>query len=307
MLSQKYIKNLAVEAGFDLCGVAPCRRQTDGENYFRHWLDSGYSGGLAYLSRNTDVRFDPSRLVADARTVVVCAISYRNDISAGYPDSCRTKIASYACTADYHDTIRRMLRGMLATMRNEYPDLQGRAFVDSAPLLEKQFAIDAGLGRRGRQSLLVTPQYGTFVLLGELVLDKECDQYDAPMEGAGCGECRRCVESCPVGAILQERAVDASRCISCATVEANARKTDGEEYVEKNLHGWIFGCDECQSCCPYNRNALPRRSALMEPLFDPRSMDAGKWLEMSDEEFSERFGTTPLARSGPEAIKRNLK
>lgn len=300
MLASEYIKNAAERAGFDLCGITRCRHLSENERVFRQWLADGRSGGLDYLERNIEKRFDPSKLVAGARSAIVCAVSYKNAISDGYPSACRAKIASYACTTDYHSTIKQMLFSLLAKLKEQYPTLEGRAFTDSAPLAEKQLAVDAGLGWTGRQSLLVTPQYGTFVLLGELIVSEEVDRYDSPVED-GCGECRRCVEACPAGALLATRSADASKCISRATVEARQGKADDAV----NLHGWIFGCDECQSCCPYNRRAPQHRNSAFDMLFDPRTITADNWDRMSDEEFRERFGTTPLMRSGLAAIKEN--
>ena len=185
MLDHRNIKRLAAGEGFDLCGIAPCRHLAENEARFREWLAAGYQSSLDYLERNADKRFDPRRLVERARTAVVCAVAYKNRASEGYPPGCRTRIASYACAADYHATIRDRLRRMLAALKAAHPALEGRAFVDTAPLCEKQLAVEAGLGWIGRQSLLVTPQYGSFVLLGELILTDEADAYDAPFEGGG--------------------------------------------------------------------------------------------------------------------------
>ena len=302
MLSSLYIKDAAIRAGFDLCGIARCRYFADNEKFFRKWLEEGCSGGLEYLGRNLDKRFDPSRLVPNAKTVVICAVSYKNPVSDGYSEGAQAKIASYACSTDYHDTLKAMLRQVFALLKESCPTLSGRIFVDSAPILEKQFAVEAGLGWIGRQSLLVTPEYGTFVVLGELVLTEEVDNYDSPLRDVGCGECRRCVEACPAGAVLPSRSIDASRCISCATVEAKHRTAD----TANDLHGWIFGCDECQSCCPYNRRAPQHRLPAFDPLFDPREITVDNWLQMNDEEFNKKFAATPLSRCGLEILKRNL-
>ena len=157
MIRTEAIKKFAAEAGFDLCGVASCRHFADSEARFRDWLARGYQSSLGYLERNLDKRFDPRRLVEGAETAVVCAVSYKNRFGEGYPDGCRTKIASYACTKDYHTTIRRMLGTLFDALRTEYPRLGGRLFCDTAPVLEKQLAVEAGLGWIGRQSLLVRP------------------------------------------------------------------------------------------------------------------------------------------------------
>lgn len=297
MIEIATVKKVAANVGFDLCGVAECRRFDGDEAFFREWISRGYASSLDYLRRNLDKRFDASQLVEGARTVAVCAVSYKNFVSDGYPSDSRTKVASYACCNDYHTTIKGMLRRMSASLREIYPSLSGRMFVDSAPILEKRYAVEAGLGWIGRQSLLITPQFGSFVLLGELVLCDECDSYDEPLRTAGCGECRRCIEACPNGAIA-DRHIDTSKCISCATVE----RFDGTA----DLHGWIFGCDECQTCCPYNKIAPMHANAEFDPVFDPLAMSADDWSSMTAAEFAERFSATPMSRSGIERIRSNV-
>lgn len=304
MLSREHIRKCAAAAGFDRCGVARCRPLAANERWFRQWLGAGCQSSLAYLERNVAKRFDPALLVERARTAVVCAVSYKSRISAGYPENWRAKIASYACNRDYHDTIRAMLRQLFDALRAEHPGLTGRAFVDTAPLAEKQLAVEAGLGWIGRQSLLVTPEYGTFVLLGELLLCDEADTYDTPLagaaEGVGCGSCRACIDRCPTGAIVAPRVVDTRRCIACHTVERPPE-------VPVDLHGWIFGCDACQSCCPYNHRAPGHRNPAFDPLFDPGDFPPERWLALEEAEFAERFGSTPLTRSGLERIRQNCR
>ncbi len=299
MIEYDVIRNSAFDAGFDLCGVTSCRHLERNEAWFGEWLRLGYQASLGYMERNAGKRFDPRRLLEGAATAVVCAVGYKNPVGEGYPEGHRTKVASYACTADYHTTIRAMLERVLAGLRERYPGLGGRAFVDTAPLAEKQLAVEAGLGWIGRQSLLVTPRLGTYVLLGELLLCDQADRYDPPFEGSRCGRCGNCIESCPTGAIVSPRVVDAGRCISCHTIE---REPSGKV----GLDGWIFGCDACQSCCPYNRKAPMHRNRAFDSLFDPRTMDAAEWLAMDEAEFGERMGATPLVRSGLRRIQRNI-
>ena len=191
-----------------------------------------------------------------------------------------------------------MLGDLFGRLRAAEPALAGRAFVDSAPLVEKQLAVEAGLGWIGRQSLLVTPRFGSFVLLGELVLDAACDRYDEPLAGAGCGSCRRCVEACPTGAVCNDRAIDARRCISCHTIE----RTPAAEIA---LDGWIFGCDACQSRCPYNLRAPLHLHPAFDPLLDPLSFPPERWLAMEEAEFRTSFGRTPLMRSGLRRLQAN--
>ena len=300
MILSDHIKSAAQRLGFDLCGIARCQNFEVNERAYMRWLELGYDSSLGYMRNHLDKRFDVCQLVDGAKTVVVCAVSYKSEISGGYAESNRCKIASYACNRDYHKTLKKMLLRLLAELQSQYPQLQGRAFVDSAPLLEKQYAVEAGLGWIGRQSLLVTPEFGSYVLLGELVLDVEADVYDAPYEGVGCGECRRCMEACPTSAIVAPMTINTAKCISCRTIE-----TENDTNID--LHSWIFGCEECQNCCPYNRRAAMHRNEAFNPLFDPRDISAEQWLAMSEEEFSVRFSTTPLKRSGLERIKENIK
>ena len=300
MILSDHIKSAAQRLGFDLCGIARCQNFEVNERAYMRWLELGYDSSLGYMRNHLDKRFDVRQLVDGAKTVVVCAVSYKSEISGGYTESDRCKIASYACNRDYHKTLKKMLLRLLAELQSQYPQLQGRTFVDSAPLLEKQYAVEAGLGWIGRQSLLVTPEFGSYVLLGELVLDVEADVYDAPYEGVGCGECRRCMEACPTSAIVAPMTINTAKCISCRTIE-----TENDTNID--LHGWIFGCEECQNCCPYNRRAAMHRNEAFNPLFDPRDISAEQWLAMSEEEFSTRFGVTPLKRSGLERIKKNIK
>lgn len=302
MIRSEIIKDLARSAGFDLCGIVRCRYFAENEQYFREWLAAGYGGDLHYLERNLDKRFDVSRLVEGAKSVVVCAVNYKSERSLGYPADCHTKIASYACNRDYHSTIKEMLSTLYSALKAEYPTLKARIFTDSAPLLEKRLAVEAGLGWIGRQSLLVTPQFGTFVLLGELVIDEEADIYDSPFEGSRCGECHRCIEACPKSAILPTKNIDARHCISRLTIE----KQSNAMPVSTDLNGWIFGCDECQSCCPFNRLTPNAANRYFSTPFDPVEISSDEWLSMSEQEFSDRFGHTPLIRSGLQRIRQNI-
>ena len=299
MLHLGHIKQLARDVGFDLCGIAQCRNLEDDRAFLEGWIEAGKASSLEYLKRNIYRRADASQLVEGAKSVVVCGVAYKNHISDGYPAGHKAKVASYACTTDYHLTIKQMLFELCNRLKEVEPTLSARCFVDSAPLFEKRYAVEAGLGWIGRQSLLVTPEYGTFVLLGEIVMTAECDHYDKPLVSVGCGECRRCVEACPNSAV-NERHIDTSRCISCATIE---RLGEGEQC---DLHGWIFGCDECQTVCPYNRKTSYFSNPKFAPIFSPNKMTPEEWLALSEEEFLGKFGETPLERATLLRIKSNL-
>ena len=299
-MDTRRIKQLAHEVGFDLCGITPAQHLKAGEERFQQWLNRGYGASLEYMHRNCDKRFDARLLVDGARSVVVCGVSYKNDADDEYYHHCRTKIASYARNRDYHKSVKKMLLQLLKKLQEHYPTLQGRAFVDSAPISEKLHAVEAGLGWVGGQSLLITPQFGSYIHLGLLVLCDDVDFYDKPYQGVGCGECHRCRDACPTGAIVGHGTIDTRRCISCHTIEAAPSN-------EIDLNGWIFGCDECQRHCPYNKIAPPHSNEAFNPLFDPAEFGAEQWLAMSEEEFSATFAATPLKRSGLKRIQQNAE
>ena len=293
MLHLDHIKSVAHSVGFDLCGVAPCRVFAEDSRFLESGLERGYGSGLDYLSRNGDKRCDCTKLVEGAASVIVCGVAYKNSFSSGYSAECQQKIASYALTTDYHTTIKQMLRDMCAALKQHYPTLSGRCFSDSAPVFEKRYAVEAGLGWIGRQSLLITPTFGSFVLLGVAIINAPCDHYDSPYTANGCHNCHRCVEACPNNAII-ERHIDTRRCISCATVEGRTTTP---------LHGWIFGCDICSSVCPYNAAAPAATNSAFAPTFNPVEVD---WNKMSEAEFNSHFAHTPLSRTSLEALKQRV-
>lgn len=300
MISKKVIINHALEVGFDLVGITTAEPLNSERAYFEAWMSEGNHSTLDYLSRNIEKRFAPQLLVEGARSVIVCAVSYLSPISRGYSSECRTKIASYALARDYHLTIKEMLFELGNRLGSKVEGLKFRAFTDSAPLAEKSLAVRAGLGWIGRNSLLVTPRFGSMILLGELVINQDVDNYDKPFYEQRCGSCRVCIENCPNGAILENRLIDTRRCISCRTIERE------DENNELSLHGWIFGCDSCQSLCPYNRRAPLHTNKRFDPIIDIESISEERLNSMSEEEFQAIAGTTPLTRSGLERIRSNI-
>lgn len=301
MISKQVITNAARKVGFDLVGVVRAEPMTAEYNYFKEWLLSGYNSTLSYLERNIEKRFDAGLLAEGTRSVIICAVSYLSEYSRGYDGCSVPKIASYALARDYHLTIREMLNALAEHLKLECNGLKYRAFTDSAPLAEKTLAVRAGLGWRGRNSLVVNPRLGSMLLLGELLINEDVDEYDVPMSGVGCGSCRRCVDACPNGAILENGTIDTHRCISCRTIERE------EEGAKLPLHGWVFGCDMCQSVCPFNQRAPLHTNILFNNKIEPRNLTAERWLQMIEEEFLALAGDTPIMRSGLERIKRNIE
>lgn len=297
LINYEKIVKAAQNVGFDDCRITTAEPLGEEAERYHAWLREGHHAGLRYLERNNDKRFAPAKLVEGAQTVIVCAVGYKSQLSEGYPPHHDAKIASYACNRDYHLTIKAMLHEMAQALQQDYPTLKGRAFVDSAPLNEKSLAVRAGLGWIGRQGLVISPTLGSWMHLGELVINLAADRYDSPFEGERCGTCRACIEQCPNGAILANRTIDTRRCIACRTIEAG----EGEPIT---LDGWIFGCDLCQSCCPHNRHAPMARNPHFKPLFNPLEWDSARWQQLDEETFDHHFGQTPLVRCGLNRLKR---
>lgn len=288
MLSFAKIASLMQAAGFDLWGVVPAEELSDAKGLFQKWLDEGGDYRLDYLRRNVDKRFDPRLLLDGARTIVVGAVGYKNQHSVGYEADSESRIASYALSRDYHDSIREML-SEVARGLGAVPGKGMKICVDSVPLAEKSLAKRAGIGWVGRNSLIISPVLGSFMLLGELILTEECDRYSQPFEGDGCVGCGRCLLRCPTGAIMPKGGINTALCISNRTVE----KASDEPF---DTHGWLFGCDECQSCCPHNQSTPFYRNPRFEPRFNPHDYDKAFWLSLTPQEAEKRFGTTPLMR-----------
>ena len=301
-LSYDDIMAAAAEIGFDLCGVTSAAPLPDEKSRFAHWLAGGNQGNLGYMERNSDKRFAPALLVEGAESVIVCGLAYGVPNEAeGCTDGKRAKIAPYACREDYHSVFRRLLPQLAERLGLNEKGIRWRAFTDSAPLAEKALAVRAGIGRIGRNSLLITEQFGSRILLGELVVCAPTDRYSEPVAQNPCSGCGLCIERCPASAILPEGGVDTRKCIACRTVEPAV--TLGEE----GTAGWLFGCDECQVCCPCNQKAEKIDNPLISTLFNPSEFSAEWWTEISDEEFVERFGTTPMSRAGAERLRAGAK
>lgn len=295
MLSYDLIKKSALGAGFSLCGIARARTLTEQKPRLTGWLARGYDSGLDYIGHLADERADPRAIVDGARTVVVCAVNYKNSAWDQTTRGTRPRIASYAYARDYHKSVKKMLRQVLKEIQAAYPDTSGRCVNDTAPILEKAWAVEAGLGWIGKNSLLVTPQHGSFVILGELVLDTACDRYDSPFEGERCGACTRCMDACPNGALTAPRVIDTGRCIARLTIE---RLPESRSVSPATLNGWLFGCDECQSYCPYNARTPLFANPAFTPVIDPGLTTAEFWRALTREQFDTLFAATPLKRAG---------
>lgn len=233
-LDSRLVKRLALESGFDACGIAPADTLTDAEYPLREWLRRGWHGGLSYMERNVDKRMDPRLLLPGARSVICCVSAYPPPASSG-------GVAAYARTREYHEVVKNMLHALKQRL-----GIDGKVCCDTVPISDKHWAARAGLGWIGRHTLLVTPQWGSWVNLGEIVTTEECDVYDSPIDN-GCIDCSLCVEACPNHAI-GDNMIDVRRCTAYYTTHHPQPLPEGMD-----AHGYTLGCDICQLACPCNK------------------------------------------------------
>jgi epoxyqueuosine reductase len=316
------IKEQAHALGFELAGIAPAV-PADGFERLRAWLARDFAGEMAYLHRHAEARRHPSAVLAEVRSVVMVGMSYADWPSAkslsqnedGTPKTQESrphfgigakpapaggKVARYARGEDYHDVLRRRLRELLVWIQSQIPGARGRGVVDTAPLLERDFARRAGLGWFGKNTMLLNKRLGSYFFLGALLLDLEL-RADLPHETAHCGTCTACLDACPTQAFVGPGWLDSRRCISYLTIELRGSVP---EELRPGMGNWLFGCDVCQEVCPWNRKAAPGQ----EPVFhrpDLESLDPAELLGLSEEAFRRRFSGTALTRTKRRGLLRN--
>jgi epoxyqueuosine reductase len=295
------VKRLAREAGFDFCGIAKAVKLDDDARRLEAWLQKGMHGGMSYMERHFDLRTDPTLLVPGARSVVTLMMNHY-PAETQRPDAPR--VARYAYGKDYHEVIRSKLNGLLDALRREVGDIDGRGFVDSAPVLERSWAQRSGLGWVGRNGNLIHKGAGSYYFLATLITDLELMQ-DDPFAKDFCGTCRKCVDACPTEAILPDRVVDGSRCISYFTIELKEAAIPAE--MQGRFGDWIFGCDVCQEVCPWNRFSTPTKQKEFTPLPGILNFTTGEWESLSEETFRKVFRESPLRRAKHAGIMRNLR
>jgi epoxyqueuosine reductase len=295
-----YIKSLAASLGFQYCGVAAAMPLDDDARRLEKWLNQGRHGNMQYMERNFELRVDPCKLVPGAKSVITFLLNY---FPSEKQEEDAPGIAKYAYGFDYHEVIREKLNQLLAGIRKEIGEVQGRGFVDSAPVLERSWATRSGLGWIGKNGNLITKSDGSFFFIATLIVDLELE-YDDPFARDYCGSCRRCVEACPTEAILENREIDGSRCISYFTIELK------DALIPENMQGkfqnWMFGCDTCQDVCPWNRFSKPGKEIGFLPIPAILNLSSGDWEEMTEENFKTIFKNSPLKRSKFAGIRRNL-
>lgn len=297
------IKQWSRELGFDYCGIARAVRLDDDARRLEDWLNKGMNGTMRYMEDHFELRIDPSKLVPGARSVITLLMNYfpavRQDPEPDVP-----RVAKYAYGEDYHLVIRNKLRQLLEKMRASFGAIDGRGFVDSAPVLERSWAVRSGLGWIGKNGNLLHRQAGSFFFIATLIVDLELE-YDAPFTGDYCGTCRRCIEACPTEAIAENKVVDGSRCISYFTIELKELLLPEE--MKGKFDNWLFGCDTCQDVCPWNRFSQPGNERAFNPvpaILNFRTMD---WEELTEETFRELFRHSAIKRTKFAGIRRNLR
>lgn len=294
------IKAEALRLGFDACGISRVTCHEEALSRLRNFLEKGYHGSMAFLERNIEKRADPSKLVEGALSVITVTLNYFPGLKPEDPQI--PVVSKYAYGEDYHDIVRNRLKKLLRYINTNIGTAHGRAFADSAPVFDKLWAAEAGLGWIGKNSCLISPRGGSYFFIGTLLIDVPL-AYDKSIQNY-CGTCKKCLEACPTGAIVSPYIVDARRCISYLTIE-----NKGEipaEFAGK-MNNRIFGCDICQDACPWNRKAVHHQVKEFEPLPGLTDMKYKEWLEMDEKQFDQRFSKSPLKRTGYEGLRRNLK
>lgn len=256
---------------------------------------------MSYMENHFDLRVDPRKLVPGARSVITLLMNY-------YPDQRPTfdgpKVSAYAWGKDYHKVIRKKLKQLLGELRSEVGEITGRGFVDSAPVLERSWATRSGLGWIGKNGNLIHPRAGSFFFIATLITDLEL-AYDDPMAKDYCGTCTRCIEACPTQAILPDKVIDGSKCISYFTIELKDLLLPSS--AKGKMDDWAFGCDTCQDVCPWNRFSQPHKEPSFAPIIDWSGMTAQTWLQMTEENFNRLFKDSPLQRTGHRGLMRNIR
>ncbi len=295
------VKTIAAGLGFDYCGIAKAQLLNDDARRLENWLSKGMHGNMQYMENHFDLRIDPSRLVPGAKSVITLLLNY-------FPSQQQPvqapKISKYAYGNDYHEVIRSKLKLFLQQIKEQVGEVNGRGFVDSAPVLERTWAQKAGIGWIGKNGNLINKKSGSFFFIATLITDMELN-YDDEFVKDYCGTCTKCIDSCPTEAILPDRVIDGSKCISYFTIELKEALIPGE--MKGKFDNWIFGCDVCQDVCPWNRFSRSTAEISFKPFYEVLNFTKNDWEELTEESFKNIFKDSPLKRTRFEGIKRNVK
>ena len=299
-LSQK-IKRHAHKVGFHKVGIAGAEALNEEGPRLFEWLNDGYHGQMAWMERWADKRTDPSLILPNARSIIAVALNYFTPHEHGNGAD-RGKISRYAWGDDYHDVVKEKLYALIEFIKIEVPGVNAKACVDTAPVMDKAWAVRAGLGWIGKSSNLITTDHGSWVFLGEIILDAQLE-YDTDIVNDHCGSCTACIDACPTDAIVEPYVVDSRRCISYATIELRDEHLPDE--IKNDLSGWVYGCDICQEVCPWNRFEKSTDDTRFEPRHGETSLDLDAVGDITQEQFSERFRRSAMKRTKLTGLKRN--
>ncbi|NDD64481.1 MAG: tRNA epoxyqueuosine(34) reductase QueG [Acidobacteria bacterium] len=302
-ISSSFIKDEARALGFDPVGIVPAASLTAEGELLRKWLELGRHGEMDYLARHAELRVDPAKLLPGVRSVVCVALNYyQPDPHSDDPEI--GKISRYAWGDDYHDVLREKLTRLLARIREQAPEVEGRVCVDTAPIMDKAWAVRAGIGWLGKHTNVITRQYGSWVFLGELLLSIKLE-YDNLIEPDHCGKCTACLDACPTGALVAPYQLDATRCISYGTIELRDETLPAP--IADNLHNWVFGCDICQDVCPWSRFSKPTGEESFVPRTGITNPPLRELANLSQDEFTFRFRKSAVKRAKVAGLRRNAR
>ena len=295
-----FLQKEAQRLGFLSCRVSDAVFLEEDAPRLEQWLNKGYHGSMSYMENHFDKRLDPRKLVPGARSVVSLAYNYFPQKEISSTDDSMPQIAKYAYGEDYHYVIKDKLFELLDSLSSSYGDIQGRCFVDSAPVMERSWAKKSGLGWVGKNSLLLRKSEGSFFFLAELIIDLALPSDNIEIDH--CGTCTKCIDACPTGAIVQPEVIDSNRCISHMTIELHGSLPS--DYKD-SISPWVFGCDICQDVCPWNRHSKPHQEKRFTP--GPwKDWNINDWKEITEETFGRIFKRSAIKRAGFAGLKRNL-
>ncbi len=301
MSAQKHteeLRALALSESFDFCQISQAAYLEEEAPKLEKWLKNKYQGGMDYMERNFDLRLDPRKLVPDAKSVIVLAMNYHTPVQETTP-----RVSMYASGRDYHKVIKKKLKRIISQLQITVGDFAARGFVDSAPVLERAWAVRSGLGFVGKNGNLIIPRAGSYFFLATIICDLEL-VYDPPFATDHCGDCTLCIDACPTDAILSGKEIDGSRCISYYSIETKNNEWENEN---PNLDSWLFGCDICQTVCPWNRFSKDTLVDDFQRKTQLQNWTYADWENLSESEFDAVFQGSPLKRKGYEGIKSTLE
>ncbi len=297
------IKEKAGGLGFCKVGIAPAEPLAAESQRLAEWLEHGFHGEMAWMTRNSEKRRDPAAIFPSAMSVIVLAMNYYTPHEhANDPDL--GKISRYAWGDDYHDVMREKMEALLQFIEMENPEAEGKICVDTAPMMDKAWAVKAGLGWAGKNSNVITTDQGSWIFLGEIILNLRLDHDHSRVEDH-CGSCTACLDACPTAAIVEPYVVDSTKCISYGTIELRSEELPLE--IAKGLEGWIYGCDICQDVCPWNRFEKPSPEPRFQPRGSQTSLDLDEMERMDHDSYVERFRKSAIKRAKLTGLQRNAR